>query len=156
MNQYWLLVNWTYKKKLHGNLNQNTVIFTQENAFENAVYKTWAILSKCPGNQHPAFCLGSSLTTCHNHRAHQNEYCTKFVIQMVVPYSAIWIAMHQLHKFGNNIILWMYWITFTMYIVGGTLIEYYVLTSEYVILHLLLLIVGGYIGYTNAFSWLNN
>ena len=39
------IVNWTIANKLHESSNQNTKIFTQENAFEYVVYKMASILS---------------------------------------------------------------------------------------------------------------
>ena len=45
---YWqhiLVVNWTLGNKLQWNLNRNSHIFIKENAFENVVWKTAAILS---------------------------------------------------------------------------------------------------------------
>ena len=46
LNQCWNIVNWTLGNKLKWSLNQNLYIFLQENAFENAVRKTAAILSR--------------------------------------------------------------------------------------------------------------
>ena len=40
------LVNWTLRNKLHWNLNRNSNIFIQENAFESVVCETAAILSR--------------------------------------------------------------------------------------------------------------
>ena len=40
------IVNWTLGNKLQRNLNQNLNIFTEENAFENVVWKMAAILSR--------------------------------------------------------------------------------------------------------------
>ena len=38
-NQYRLVVSWTLKNKLLWNLNQNKIIFIQENAFENFIWR---------------------------------------------------------------------------------------------------------------------
>ena len=46
LNQWWNIVNWTNRNKLQWNFNQNHNIFIQENAFENVVWKTAAILSR--------------------------------------------------------------------------------------------------------------
>ena len=45
LNQCWNIVNWTLRNKLKWNLNQNSYIFIQENAFENVVWEMAAILS---------------------------------------------------------------------------------------------------------------
>ena len=45
MNQCLNVVNWTLRNKLQLNLNWNSFIFIQENAFENVVWKMAAILS---------------------------------------------------------------------------------------------------------------
>ena len=39
LNQCWEIVNWTLRNKILWNLNQNSYIFIQENAFENLVWK---------------------------------------------------------------------------------------------------------------------
>ena len=44
-NQSFLIVNWTLRKKLHWNLNQNSKLFIQEYAFENAICKMATIFS---------------------------------------------------------------------------------------------------------------
>ena len=49
MNQCWYIVNWTLGNKLQWNFNQNSYIFIQENAFENVIWKTVAILSRPQG-----------------------------------------------------------------------------------------------------------
>ena len=46
LNQCWNIVHWTLPNKLPGNLNQNSYIFIQENAFENVIRKMAAILSQ--------------------------------------------------------------------------------------------------------------
>ena len=38
-NQWWIIINWTLRNKLHWNFTQNCNIFIQENAFENIVWK---------------------------------------------------------------------------------------------------------------------
>ena len=45
LNQCWNIVNLTLGNKLQWNLNRNSFIFIQENAFENNVWKMSAILS---------------------------------------------------------------------------------------------------------------
>ena len=45
LNQCWIIVNWTLGNKLQWNLNRNSSIFIQENAFECVVCETAAILS---------------------------------------------------------------------------------------------------------------
>ena len=45
-NQCWIIVNWTLRNKLQWNLNRNSNIFIQENAFESVVCETAAILSR--------------------------------------------------------------------------------------------------------------
>ena len=49
LNQYWLIVKSTLKKKLQWHLNQNTKLFLHENAFENVVREMAAILSRKRG-----------------------------------------------------------------------------------------------------------
>ena len=44
LNQCWDIINRTLRNKLQWNFNQNSYIFIQENAFENAVWKMAAIL----------------------------------------------------------------------------------------------------------------
>ena len=46
LNQHWNIVNWTPGNKLQWNLNQNSCINIQENAFEIVVWKMAAILSE--------------------------------------------------------------------------------------------------------------
>ena len=46
LNQYWIIVNWTLRNKLPWNLNRNSNIFIQENAFVSVVCETAAILSR--------------------------------------------------------------------------------------------------------------
>ena len=46
LNQCWNVVNWTLGDKLRWNLNRNSHIFIQENAFEHVVWKMAAILSR--------------------------------------------------------------------------------------------------------------
>ena len=46
MNQCWNIVNCTLRNKLQWNLNRNSCILIQEDAFENAVWKMAAILSR--------------------------------------------------------------------------------------------------------------
>ena len=45
LNQYWAIVNWTLRNKLQWNFHQNTYLFIDENASENIVCETAAILS---------------------------------------------------------------------------------------------------------------
>ena len=45
LNQCWIIVNWTLRNKLQWNLNPNSNVFIQENAFESVVCETVAILS---------------------------------------------------------------------------------------------------------------
>ena len=45
LNQCWNIINFILRNKLQWNLNRNSYIFTQENAFENSVWKMAAILS---------------------------------------------------------------------------------------------------------------
>ena len=44
LNWRWNIVNWTLRNKLQWNLNRNSYIFIQENAFENVVWKMVVIL----------------------------------------------------------------------------------------------------------------
>ena len=44
LNQCWNIVNWTLRNKLQLDFDQNSYIFIQENAFENVVCETAAIL----------------------------------------------------------------------------------------------------------------
>ena len=55
LNQCWNIVNWTLRNKLQWNLNRNSNIFIQENAFESVVCETVAILSlpQCVKKQYP-------------------------------------------------------------------------------------------------------
>ena len=46
LNQCWNIVIWILGNKLQSNLNRNLYIFIQENAFENAVWKMVATLSR--------------------------------------------------------------------------------------------------------------
>ena len=46
LNQWWNIVNWTLRNKLQWNLNRNSNIFIQENAFGSVVCETAAILSR--------------------------------------------------------------------------------------------------------------
>ena len=46
LNQYWNIVNWILGNRIQWNLNRNSYIFIQENAFENVVWKMVAILSR--------------------------------------------------------------------------------------------------------------
>ena len=46
LNQCWNIVNSNLRKKIKSNLNQNSYIFIQEEAFENVICKKVAILSR--------------------------------------------------------------------------------------------------------------
>ena len=46
LDQCWSIVNLTRRNKLHWNVNRNSYIFIQENAFENVVCKMVVILSR--------------------------------------------------------------------------------------------------------------
>ena len=46
LNQCWNIFNWTLRNKFRWNLNQNSYIFIQENAFENVVWEMAAIFSQ--------------------------------------------------------------------------------------------------------------
>ena len=46
LNQCWNIVNLTHRNKLQWNLNWNSYIFIQENAFKNVIWKMAAILSR--------------------------------------------------------------------------------------------------------------
>ena len=46
LNQCWVIINWTLRKKLQWNFNQNANPFIHENAYENIVCEKAAILSK--------------------------------------------------------------------------------------------------------------
>ena len=46
LNQCWIIVNWALRNKLQWNLNRNSYIFIQENAFENVVCEMASILSR--------------------------------------------------------------------------------------------------------------
>ena len=46
LNQYWNIVNWNFGNKLQWNLNRNSHIFIQENAFESVVCEIASILSR--------------------------------------------------------------------------------------------------------------
>ena len=46
LNQCWNIVNWTIRNKLQWNLNRNSNIFIQENAFESVICEMAAILSQ--------------------------------------------------------------------------------------------------------------
>ena len=46
LNQCWDIVNWTLRNKLQWNINQNSYIFIQENAFERVISEMSAILSQ--------------------------------------------------------------------------------------------------------------
>ena len=46
LNQCWVIINWTLRKKLQWNFNQNAKPFIHENAYENIICEKAAILSK--------------------------------------------------------------------------------------------------------------
>ena len=46
LNQWWNIVNWNLTNKPQWNLNRNSYIFIQENAFENVICEMTAILSQ--------------------------------------------------------------------------------------------------------------
>ena len=46
LSQWWIIINCTLRNKFQWNFDQNTMIFIQENAFENILYKMAAILSR--------------------------------------------------------------------------------------------------------------
>ena len=46
LNQSLLIVNWTLRNKLQWNFNQNSTFFIHENALENVICETAAILSR--------------------------------------------------------------------------------------------------------------
>ena len=43
LNQHWIILIWTLRNKLQWNLNKNTTVFIQQNAFENVICKMAAI-----------------------------------------------------------------------------------------------------------------
>ena len=64
LNKCWLIVDWTLRNKLQWNMNQNTNIFLQGNAFKNVTCKLAAIMSRPQ-------CINCSLITadfidCHH------------------------------------------------------------------------------------------
>ena len=46
LNRCWDIVNWTLRHKLQWKCNQNTIVFTHENAFENIVCEMAAIFCR--------------------------------------------------------------------------------------------------------------
>ena len=58
LNQCWNIVNFNLRNKLQWNINRNSYIFIQENAFENVVCKISAIMSQpqCVVNTKIYFC----------------------------------------------------------------------------------------------------
>ena len=46
LNQCWVIVNWTLRNKFQWNFNENEIPFVHENASENIVCETAAILSR--------------------------------------------------------------------------------------------------------------
>ena len=63
LNQCWNIVSWTFGNKLQWNLNQNSYIFIQENAFENVVWKMAAILSRLQCVKHEWHAESGLVTT---------------------------------------------------------------------------------------------
>ena len=56
LNQYWNILNWTPRYKLQWNLNRNSYIFIQENAFKDVVCEMAVILySSLLCHKHPLY-----------------------------------------------------------------------------------------------------
>ena len=66
LNQCWNIVNWTLRNKPQWNLNGNSYLFFQENAFENVIWKM------------------ASMTLVHWALYHQWTYCS-----LVTPYDDV-------------------------------------------------------------------
>ena len=72
-------VNWTLGNKLQWNLNRNSCIFIQENAFENVVWKMAAILSRPPcvksEQAYKYFDISYRCNWRHNFKTQWHSYC---------------------------------------------------------------------------------
>ena len=81
LNQCWFIVNWTLRNKLQSNLNKNSNIFIEENAFGNVLRKTAAILSQpqCVeyNDQDRGFMCFSSMIENYHNSVCQTCYCHK-------------------------------------------------------------------------------
>ena len=92
LNQCWIIVNWTLRNKLQSNLNQNSKIFIQENAFESVVCETAAILSR------PQYVNGLEcwLTTW------TQELGCRICIASILETSNHFVTKHNLNRYGTG------------------------------------------------------
>ena len=68
LNQCWDIINWTLGNKHQWNLNQNSCIFIQEDAFENVIWKMVDILYRPQ-------CVNPQVASCFNSlRPEQNGW----------------------------------------------------------------------------------
>ena len=66
LNQWWDIVNWNLRNKFQWNLERNSYIFIQENAFENVVCKMAVILSRPQCDKHLKLFLTSYMKDSRN------------------------------------------------------------------------------------------
>ena len=87
---WWNIVNWTIGNKLHWNLNRNSHISIQENAFDNVVWKFPAILSRPQCVQVSYICWCTEMRSFYN----KNNLST---ISIPIPYQ--WMTMMKISIF---------------------------------------------------------
>ena len=97
-NQSWLLVNWTHRNTFHGNLNKNTKIIFQGNAFQNVVCKICAILSR---------------PQCHDFVPFTSFVLCCYIIKL--PFSGVnSFITSSIWRFGGfkirECLIWLYWL----------------------------------------------
>ena len=94
LNQCWNVVNWTIGNKLQLNLRRKSYIFIQENAFENAVWKLAAILSRpqCVNTHWRS--LDSYCSTVHySINPSSGRYLRISITIIIWTYQDIWIPL---------------------------------------------------------------
>ena len=107
LNQCWIIVNWTLRNKLQCNLNRNSNIFIQENAFESDVCETAAILSRpqcvnslCPSDATWRHRSGSTLA--HGAWRHQAITWSKVGLS-TVRFCGMYLRANSHEVFNNSI-----------------------------------------------------
>ena len=64
LNQWWLIVNWTHRNTFSRSLDRNSIIITQENAFENVVCHNGGHLVQAEMGYNKIWEQSNSITTC--------------------------------------------------------------------------------------------
>ena len=121
LNQWWNIVNLTLRNTLQWNVYRNTYIFIQENAFENVVRISAAILSRPQCVQYSWFaCFMPSHHSMHYsvRQVKRNWHATanisgyrpdKFSVFTFDTMTSDWLLRHNTINFDNDRVMDGYW-----------------------------------------------